>query len=57
MERYDPEGRLHFPCSREGAIRLRMYLVARAVKLVDLWTGSTFRGGAIPTPWSCGSAN
>ena len=39
MERYDQEGRLHFPSSREGAIRLRMYLdEIPDVPVQDVWT-------------------
>jgi hypothetical protein len=32
-------------------------LVARPVKLVEVWTGSTIPGFAMPTPWSSGSAS
>ncbi|HEV2316683.1 MAG TPA: DNA methyltransferase [Thermoplasmata archaeon] len=39
MERYDREGRLHFPSSPDGAIRLRMYLdESPDVPVQDIWT-------------------
>jgi hypothetical protein len=36
---------------------LAAHLVARPVKLVEVWTGSTIPGFAMPTPWSSGSAS
>lgn len=39
MERYDREGRLHFPDNPDGELRLKMYLdESRGVKLQNLWT-------------------
>jgi thioredoxin-dependent peroxiredoxin len=36
---------------------VRRSLVARPVRLVEVWTGSTIPGFAMPTPWSSGSAS
>jgi DNA modification methylase len=39
MEQYDREGRLFFPSSKEGAIRLKMFLdESPGVPVQDLWT-------------------
>jgi DNA modification methylase len=39
MERYDREGRLFYPSSQEGALRLKMYLdESPGVPAQDLWT-------------------
>jgi len=38
MQRYDREGRLHFPAKQSGALRLKMYLdESRGVKVQNLW--------------------
>ena len=39
LKRYDSEGRLHFPSTPDGALRLKMYLdESPGVRLQNLWT-------------------